>query len=60
MISVNPIGEFNAESNLPDGNRRRRTPSKYAESIRELTKVLNILILDHEQKLPKGEKFRIK
>lgn len=54
------MGEFNAENNLPEGNRRRRTPSKYAESIRELTKVLNIVILDHYQKFTKGEKLRIK
>jgi hypothetical protein len=40
MISVNPIGELSSWGNLAEAARRKRTPSKYAESIRELTKVV--------------------
>jgi hypothetical protein len=39
MISVSTVGELRPTPNLAEPGRRKRVPSKYAESIRELTKV---------------------
>ena len=39
-MSMNSLNDLSGENNQPEASRRKRTPSKYAESIRELTKVL--------------------
>jgi len=56
-MSVNEILIGQADLNGGDSARRRRTPSKYAESIKELTKVI-MQSFRFPAKLPKRKETR--
>ena len=57
MIGIGQATVNQKESDDAGITRRRRTPSKYAESIRELAKVLFCIYADDWKNIKKGKKL---
>ena len=59
MLGLNEVDRVDIQPQGSEPTRRRRTPSKYAESIKALTNVECSLILDQWQKISEREKIPI-